>query len=144
MVICSPFISNAAAYREDIDRRLLYNTATRGVEIFFVCTADDPSLPEFRDFLASIRSHNVHLLAISHFHLKTIVVDNELIAEGSFNWLSASRDEKSDFHNHETTIAIRGNMAKELIADFYNSAIGRMILQQGHDISQIPLLTPRL
>jgi len=128
IVICAPFISSAATYKEEFDEKTLRNTVQRGVEIFFICPPNVSSFLEFKALLASIRSPNIHLVEVANFHQKTIILDDTLIAEGSFNWLSASRDEGSDFHNHETTIIVKGELAIPLIANFYNSEIGNSIL----------------
>lgn len=64
----------------------------------------------------------------SNFHLKTLIVDDEVITEGSFNWLSAVRDEESEFHNHEATLLVRGSAASTLIQQFYDSPIGQKVL----------------
>ena len=144
IVICSPFISSSEAYREDIDPRVLRNAADRGVEIFFICSATDPYLPNFQAFLRSIRVSNIYLVKANNFHSKTIIVDDQLIAEGSFNWLSAARYEMSQFHNHETTIFVYGNMASGLIDHFYRSEIGCMVLNMAHELYEDKRKTKRI
>lgn len=124
IIICSPFISYNGVFAEDIHPGLLRQTAQRGVEIFFICLHDAPSLPKFREFLKLAHSPNIHLIPAAGFHLKTVIVDNQTITEGSFNWLSAVRDSTSDSHNHEVTLVVDGHMAKELIAHFYRSKLG--------------------
>ena len=48
---------------------------------------------QLKDYLTRFAAQGVCLLNVDSFHLKTLIVDDELIAEGSFNWLSASRNE---------------------------------------------------
>lgn len=46
-------------------------------------------------------------------HTKALIMDDELLANGSFNWLSAVRTEGSANQKYETTTIVTGNMAKE-------------------------------
>jgi phosphatidylserine/phosphatidylglycerophosphate/cardiolipin synthase-like enzyme len=144
IIICSPFISSSEAYREDIDHQVLRDAANREVEIFFICSATDPYLPNFQAFLRSVGSSNIYLIKANNFHLKTIIVDDQLIAEGSFNWLSAARDDMSQFHNHETTIFVYGNMASGLIDHFYRSEIGCVVLNMAHELYEDERKTKRI
>lgn len=136
IIICSPFISSAGEYEEDIDRKVLQKTVARGVKIFFVCSEKSDSLNSFRDFLSQVRSPNIYLIPVSNIHLKTIILDNRTIAEGSFNWLSAMRDEQSDYHNHEQTLYVQGAMAKTLIEHFFQSRVGTIVKKQMDAVSR--------
>lgn len=60
------------------------------------------------------------------FHAKTLVSDN-MICEGSFNWLSAVTETSHDANNYEVSIAIKGNFALESLESFHESALGRII-----------------
>ena len=53
-----------------------------------------------------------------------MIMDDTHIAEGSFNWLSASRERFSDYHNHEATFIVDGEAASSLIEHFYQSEVG--------------------
>ena len=130
LIICSPFISSKGEYQDDIDQEVLRNTVNRGVKIFFVCSENSDSLNSFRNFLSKVNSPNIYLIPVSHIHLKTIIIDYRTIAEGSFNWLSAMRDEESDYHNHEQTLYVQGAMAKTLIEHFFQSRVGTIVKKQ--------------
>lgn len=134
IIICSPFISSAGEYQDDIDYTLLKNTVARGVSIYFICGAESDSLAQFRDFIANANLPKIQIITISNFHLKTIIIDNNMISEGSFNWLSAMRDDMSDHHNHEQTLYVKGNIAKQLIEKFFQSRVGMLI---EHEIDSI-------
>jgi len=112
---------------KDIDHKFLSTANKKKICLIFVCSKDDPMIEDFRKFLDESGFANVHLILHPNFHLKTIIVDEHTIAEGSFNWLSAIRDETSDSHNHEATIVARGKVAARLIDHFYNTAIGKRI-----------------
>lgn len=128
VIICSPFISSEGAYQEDLHFKLIINTISRGVKIYFICKNDSDYLDDFKAFLNKFRSSQIHLIPMENIHLKTIIVDDDTIAEGSFNWLSASRDRESEHHNHEQTISIQGEGAKALIEHFFQSRIGQAVL----------------
>jgi len=57
----------------------------------------------------------VNLKVVDGIHNKTLIVDDSLLVEGSFNWLSAVRDESSPFYRLETSIVLRGEEAKDNI-----------------------------
>lgn len=129
IIICSPFISPVDGFKIDIHRDCMLKALERGVTIHFVCDIHNPNLLRFEYFLKSFQSTQVHLIKATYpFHLKTIIVDNTSIAEGSFNWLSAATDRESVYHNHEATFVIEGVAAKDLIESFFDSTIGQMVL----------------
>ena len=128
LVFCAPFIQEKSGYQEDFNWNLLSNTMNRGVHIYFACRAEDPKLPSFRGYLGTLlQSPLMHLIPLSNIHQKTIIIDDNTILEGSFNCLSAARDEKSEYHNHEVSLMLHGSQAKGFIQDFWNSSIGQAI-----------------
>lgn len=128
IIMCSPFISNYPDYQEDFTHKMLNKALRKKVHVYFVCRLDDPKLDRLRHYLRDIlTSPFMHLVTMPSIHLKTVIVDDELIAEGSFNWLSASRDEESDAHNHEVTFVLDGEGAAEAIRNFYVSPVGQEI-----------------
>lgn len=130
IIMCSPFISYYPDYQEDFTHKMLNKALRKSVHIYFVCRIDDPQLDRLRHYLRGVLvSPFMHLVTIPSIHLKTVVVDDELIAEGSFNWLSASRDEESDAHNHEVTLVLDGEGATEAIHNFYTSPVGQEIMR---------------
>ncbi|MCY4780371.1 hypothetical protein ORI89_11970 [Sphingobacterium sp. UT-1RO-CII-1] len=46
------------------------------------------------------------LLLANGVHNKTILIDDSVLIEGSFNWLSATRDKTSPYHRSEASIVI--------------------------------------
>lgn len=124
VVICSPFLS-MRQFLADIDKTLLRTFTHRGVSLFIITSSQNFDYPQLDRYLKSINSDFIHLIDHRNFHLKTLIIDDEIISEGSFNWLSAVRDEESEFHNHEATLLVRGPAAGELIQQFYDSPIGQ-------------------
>jgi len=126
IILCSPFINSDSGYQKDFTKKLLNQTLSRKVRIFFVCRTNDPNLSDFRVYLGNLLySPFMHLVTMLDIHLKTVIVDDEMIAEGSFNWLSASREEDSPYHNHEVTLMLSGNGSRDSIKNFYDSDVGR-------------------
>jgi phosphatidylserine/phosphatidylglycerophosphate/cardiolipin synthase-like enzyme len=58
---------------------------------------------------------NVHELEPNHHH-KTLIMDDKIICEGSFNWLSSSLSEESRGHNLDTSLVCEGEIAKNIIS----------------------------
>lgn len=129
IIVCSPFISAAREYEEDVDYGLLKQTLARGVDIYFVCASESPQLNQFKTFLARLASPKLQVVTVPDMHLKTIIVDEDTLAEGSFNWLSATRNRESEYHNHEQTLVIQGGKAANLIQHFFTTRVGKAVLQ---------------
>ncbi len=128
IIMCSPFISYYPDYQKDFTHKMLNKVLRKNVHVYFVCRSDDPQLDRLCHYLRDVlASPFMHLVTMSSIHLKTVLVDDELIAEGSFNWLSASRDEESNAHNHEVTLVLDGEGAAEAVRNFYTSPVGQEI-----------------
>jgi len=98
VVIVSPFLSNNAIqadniidyFRSAIERGV-------GVKVFSDSSLALKACNNQRGMLEnisySIRESGVQLVFADGIHNKTLIMDNRTLVEGSFNWLSASRDE---------------------------------------------------
>lgn len=62
-----------------------------------------------------LKKSGVELLIAQGIHNKTLCVDEAYYAEGSFNWLSASRDNK--YARHEVSLGYKGEKVAKFIAD---------------------------
>ena len=49
------------------------------------------------------------------FHRKTLIVDDKIITEGSFNWLSTTLDINSSFYNMDSTLLLPPSSATNII-----------------------------
>lgn len=70
-----------------------------------------------------------------NLHAKTLLADHDLICEGSFNWLSAVTELDHEANNFEMSVAVRGEIAKELIQafqkiEFQETEMGKTALKQ--------------
>ena len=60
-------------------------------------------------------SRGIPLRIVDKIHCKMVIVDNNLLANGSFNWLSATRSELSPFANYEvTTVSCGEDLSQQI------------------------------
>lgn len=99
VLIVSPFVSDSAIHADNIPK--LIRTATKNGATVSVYTDDRLNTTE--GGVAKVAAlKGIHALAssgasvhiVSGIHHKTLIRDNDLIAEGSFNWLSAVRTKR--------------------------------------------------
>lgn len=121
VIVVSPFISSSAIKADGV-HSLVRSATRRGVDVS-VYTDDMLNTTEngvVKESAAiGIRSMadsgaTVHIL--SGIHHKTLIRDNDLITEGSFNWLSAVRSKGAAHQREERTMVIEGPEATELIS----------------------------
>lgn len=122
VIIVSPFLRKEST--EDKWNSLIQQTKRRGVDVTiyanysFHYRKDRQVLDEARDYLFQMRKNGLEPVFLEQIHNKTLIVDDEVIAEGSFNWFSAVRNSRSQHHNYEATIVLEGEAAKPLIHRF--------------------------
>ena len=130
IIILSPFVSSdgSGTYQRDFIHPLLSTLLKRNVTVCFVCLPVHKSRIEGY-LLPLLKTYSRWLKVIPYdkVHAKTLIMDNSLIAEGSFNWLCAARDEISSSHKHEATLICEGEAAKSLIRNFDMSKLGKEI-----------------
>ncbi len=125
LIIYSPFISINAINNDNITE-LIKRAITRGIKVIILTDKyldlSEGKLKEVskkgRDSLVAA---GAELEIISGVHNKTICVDDRILIEGSFNWLSATRDTTSKFFREETSLIIQGGKVKEEISQIVNS-----------------------
>ncbi|MBN1468056.1 MAG: hypothetical protein JW924_04970 [Fusobacteriaceae bacterium] len=118
IIICSPFISKYTLYYNEL-LKMIKECKNRGIDI---SVYTDEKL----DFQSESRKSNslegrrllvengVNLKVLKRIHNKTLIVDNRIIVEGSFNWFSAVRDEKSSYCNYEVSLKYMGKNVEEM------------------------------
>lgn len=98
LVIVSPFISVRAIEQDGIVK-LIRECTARGTEVY-IYTDKNLDMDFKNDCLREnaeqgrkcLVNSGAELIVLYGIHNKSIAVDDKLLAEGSFNWLSASRD----------------------------------------------------
>ena len=120
--ITSPFLSEAAVLADNLPD-LIGRAVERGVK---VTVYTDPQLNGMRSgnpkpsFLAARRlleKGGAEVLEVRGEHSKTLITDHTVLIEGSFNWLSAVRDERSAYRRRERSLRYEGEGVGELIQD---------------------------
>lgn len=97
VVIVSPFLSGNAIQADNIID-YFRSAVGRGVGVkvfsdsFLALKACDNQRAMLENISHSIRESGAQLVFADGIHNKTLIVDNRTLVEGSFNWLSASRD----------------------------------------------------
>ncbi len=118
VIIVSPYISSRALTKVDSNSKdlktCIEESRKRGIEI---CVFTDDKDKGYntgtgRTILSDL---DVDLIIVSQLHSKNLIVDNDCIAFGSFNWLSAVTNPASIYCNYETTAIARGKLASSAI-----------------------------
>ena len=127
LIICSPFVS-INAIEEDNITDLIKEAISRTVKVTIITDEkfdiQNGQLKEnSKNGREVIQSSGATLVIYPKIHSKTICVDDKIFIVGSFNWLSAVRNEERA--NKEDSIVLEGDVAKN-IDDFkknirYNS-----------------------
>jgi hypothetical protein len=71
---------------------------------------------------------NFSYITYPHFHAKTLIVD-QMICEGSYNWLSAVKHIDHDANNFEMSIALQGTSADSLLQSFWATSLGTRVIE---------------
>ncbi|MDL1914068.1 MAG: hypothetical protein FDW93_06025 [Bergeyella sp.] len=112
IIISSPFIS-INAINDDGISELIKEASGREIKVTILT---DENLDKANGELKShsrkgrklLEGSGAKLITYKGIHNKTICVDDKLLIEGSFNWLSASRNEGSEFARKEISLVLQG------------------------------------
>ncbi|WP_075590751.1 AAA domain-containing protein [Labilibacter marinus] len=138
LIIVSPFISSNAiecealkcfdnSAKETINsieiesvKKQLRATVNKGVKVLIITdstldTNNNQLKPNAKKGREIIEQSGAKLKLVDGIHSKTIIIDNDIIIDGSFNWFSALRDEQSKYFREESSIVVKGEPAKTMI-----------------------------
>jgi superfamily I DNA and/or RNA helicase len=115
LYLFSPFISSWAIEADNICE-LISKKTKEGVRIYVVTDSkldiqEGKLKPQTVDGRKMLSDSGAKLLIVNGIHNKTIVIDDSILIEGSFNWLSAVRDETNRYHRYESSIILQGEEA---------------------------------
>jgi AAA domain/PLD-like domain len=122
ILLASPFLA-AAPMKADRVLTMVSNAVKRGVDVIIytgltVSTDLDGKRVEALQRELAAAGAQVHVT--TRVHAKTLVVDDMLAVEGSFNWFSASRDPR--LARKDSSVALRGSnvaaIVKQIEAEF--------------------------
>ncbi len=118
VVISSPFITQSAIKEDNITAQIK-RAVDRGVsvKIFYDSKLNTGRRHELKDSLKLLSDAGAEVIHKARLHSKVLYIDNKMIIESSFNWLSAVRDQSSDYQRYESSLLYRGTMAAKMIAD---------------------------
>jgi hypothetical protein len=121
VVIISPFISIYAINADKLIPKI-EDAIKRKVEVLVYTDAFlDKSGLSLKESAKSgrqaLEAAGARLFVINGIHNKTLCRDNNLLVEGSFNWLSASRDPSNMYQRHEVSLCYQGDKVDGLIND---------------------------
>lgn len=119
LLIFSPFISEAAIIADGVTA-LIKTAIERGVCVKIITDEYlDMVNGRLKDSAEAgrniLRKAGAKLIVYKGIHNKTICVDDKLLIEGSFNWLSSVRDENSPYCRKETSVMLQGEGVNEMI-----------------------------
>lgn len=120
VLLVSPFISSNAILNDGL-LTVIAEAVVRGVEVVVYtdyCLDRDVTgnlRPEAEKGRQLLIDNHVRLVVLKGIHNKTLVIDNRLLSEGSFNWLSASRNRNTS--RYECSILLHAPSAGSFIAD---------------------------
>lgn len=131
LLIVSPFISIKAIQDDDIEG-LIRACRKRGVSVC-VYTDDYLDLDLQNRGLKDVayrgrqvlRDSGAEVIELHGIHSKTLAIDRSVLIEGSFNWLSASREASTG--RYEASMLISGDVASKYINDLVRD-LNRMLL----------------
>jgi len=116
ILIVSPFLTSAAILEDDVCG-MIRKAKARGVTILIYADYDLNRVD--RHFKKSVvkavtllHRAGVNVTFVNGIHNKTLAKDDDFIAEGSFNWLSAVRKEGGMHQREERTLVNEGKTAK--------------------------------
>lgn len=133
VLIVSPFIREKAIKDDRLDL-LIRDAVQRGVEVS-IFTNDQLDYDQYGKQLkrgvaegrALLKASGAHVHIVSRIHNKTLCVDERRLIEGSFNWLSAARDEGYRYQNHEVSIQYEGPGVEAFIAQAIEEMQGKRL-----------------
>ncbi len=118
IVISSPFITKYAIVKDSIEKQIC-NAVERDVKvkIFYDSKLNSVRRHELKDSIQLLKQAGAEVIHKERLHSKVLYIDNKMIIESSFNWLSAVRDLSSEYQRYESSLVYRGELAAKMIAD---------------------------
>ncbi len=127
VLIVSPYLTKNAVMADDI-LTVLKAAKERGVRVCVVYSRDLNQWPDSAARVADTLSKaGAEIKVATRMHSKTLAVDGSWIIEGSFNWLSAKREEGHPRQYQESSLMYRGPDAHELVRHAWRDATGEEI-----------------
>jgi len=120
VLIVSPFVSNSALTADNIPS-LITSAVGRNVQVAIYIDdllnreADGTLKKSAEAGISSLINAGAKVTVVGGIHNKTLARDTNLIAEGSFNWLSAVRTAGGTHQREERTMIVEGDEVASMI-----------------------------
>lgn len=121
VMIVSPTISSHAIDADNIPD-LIRQACARGVKVSIFIDRNlntDSTTNKFKEPAANgctlVENAGAELTIVQGIHNKTLAIDNSILVEGSFNWLSAVRNIRSRHQKQENSFKYSGPKAEDYI-----------------------------
>ncbi len=119
IVIVSPFISIHAIERDQLIPKISAAIKRKVDVVVYTDSFLDKSGLSLKNSAKrgrkALTDAGVKLKIVNGIHNKTLCRDDDLLVEGSFNWLSAIRDLDNEYRRHEVSLCYQGKEVKSLI-----------------------------
>ncbi|MBX2809296.1 MAG: AAA family ATPase [Cellvibrionaceae bacterium] len=119
IIITSPWITLRAIQADNLCHLISEAINQRAIAVTIIVdhelSTKEPS-HKGREAINLLRNAGATIFKINRMHNKTLINGADTITEGSFNWLSASRQANSQYARHEVSWRISGANAKQAIA----------------------------
>lgn len=111
--IVSPYLSANAIADDTILEKIAQ--AASLIDIQIVVNPYFNQRPGFEALVQRIERAGAEVILIKRMHSKLLIIDNRILIQGSFNWLSASRN--PHYANEESSILYQGQKATQFIKE---------------------------
>ena len=113
LTIVSPYLFKKAIEYDAIEQHIMAHSSRIVINIY-----TDPYLnkknEDFAGLLTILTAAGANLILVDRVHSKIIAIDDKTIIIGSFNWLSASRN-NYNYIREETSLIYRGSQVSRII-----------------------------
>ena len=119
LLIVSPWVAENALNADAILDRIRKATQA-GVRVTVVASSDFQQgrsgfAPDADPALYSLQEAGAEVRVLRRVHSKVVASDDKVLLVGSFNWLSAVRDQQSNYSSVEHSMHYRGQQAPDMI-----------------------------
>lgn len=120
IVIVSPFISISAIHSDNLLPEI-QNAVSNNVEVHiytdkYLDMPNNKIKKHSEEGREALIKAGAKMFILNGIHNKAIAIDENVLIEGSFNWLSASRDKNNSYYRHEVSQIIKDKEATMQIA----------------------------
>lgn len=133
LIICSTFPS-VDKVKARFPEEKLEELLKKGVKITFVYGAkvSPEKIRKVESYFSYLicKYPGFYFLGVSGVHVLSVIVDDDIYIDSSFNWLSAASSMNNPYHSHEVSMMVDGSAGRYFVDEFLSSSIGREIISK--------------